>query len=373
MQTSPDCRVRQYTRSAIVGPSVEMQPAFSRLHRSPERLKCRGRAAKAARCGFHAVTLMLPACQGRRMVRRKVRRPGGLAQAWRKAGSVGSGGGKVGLEMGMIKALRQHIKNRRTTSFIVSFPKTGRTWLRMMIGRILVEDYGIPESRMLATYKATRAARVGPCIFSHGGPYHLLDDRPFRELSIERGVFANKRVLFLVRDIRDTLVSFYFQQHKREKVFDGDLSSFLRDERFGAPKIIRFYTLWFQARNSVPAFKLIRYEAMRASPVAELMGVVRFLGFDRPSETSVTRAVEYSSFENMRRMEEKGRFSNKMMRPGDPADNESFKVRKGKVGGYAEYLGKEDLAFIDDAISRDGDPACDWYLYDTSTPTDSVG
>ncbi|MGB0716035.1 MAG: sulfotransferase domain-containing protein [Phycisphaerae bacterium] len=266
----------------------------------------------------------------------------------------------------MIKAFRQHIKNQRTESFIVSFPKTGRTWLRVMIGRILVEDYGVAEDKMLSTYKATRGAGVGPCIFSHGGPYHLLDDGPFDLMDIPPRVFEGKRILFLIRDIRDTLVSFYFQQHKREKVYEGDMSSFLRDKRYGAQKIVKFYTMWFQKRASLAQFEMIRYESLRSDPVQGLTGVVQFLQFQRSSVESVQRAVDFASFDNMRQMEQKGQFTKKMMRPGDPADKESFKVRKGKVGGYTEYLSAEDLDYIQQVIAEQGDPACDWYLYQSA-------
>ncbi|MHC5111973.1 MAG: sulfotransferase domain-containing protein [Planctomycetota bacterium] len=256
------------------------------------------------------------------------------------------------------------------SSFVVSFPKTGRTWLRVMLGRVLVDAYGIPEDRMLSTYKATRAAAVGPVMFSHGGDFHLLDDGPFDRLTIDERVFHPKRILYLIRDVRDTLVSFYFQQAKREKVFEGDISAFLRDERFGAPKLVRFYTMWYEQRRHMQSFKVIRYEDMHAAPVETLADALGFLELDRAGEDVVRRAVDFASFDNMKSMESQGRFARKMMQPGDPGDAESFKVRKGKVGGYVEYLGDEDLAYIDEVIARHGDESCDWYFcdHDQSSP-----
>ncbi|TIP61683.1 MAG: hypothetical protein E5X55_36270 [Mesorhizobium sp.] len=40
------------------------------------------------------------------------------------------------------------------------------------------------------------------------------------------------------------------------------------------------------------------------------------------------------------------------MQPRDPDDPESFKVRKGKVGGYLDYLSTDDVAFCDDVLAR---------------------
>jgi ribosomal 50S subunit-associated protein YjgA (DUF615 family) len=42
---------------------------------------------------------------------------------------------------GVIKDARVAARNRRIGAFIVSFPKTGRTWLRVMIGKALIERY----------------------------------------------------------------------------------------------------------------------------------------------------------------------------------------------------------------------------------------
>jgi hypothetical protein len=229
-----------------------------------------------------------------------------------------------------------------------------------MLGKALIESYGLPESRLLDTYKASKAAGIGPVMFSHGGPRHLFDFRPYDQLSFDADLYREKRAVHLVRDVRDTLVSYYFQLAKREKLFVGEMSAFLRDPRFGAPKIITYYTLWFRNRSVPRSFLAISYEQMRAQPVATLSGVLHFLGV-ADAERVAPIATEYASFENMKKMEASGGFERKMMQPGDAADKESFKVRKGKVGGFREYLSDDDLAYVDEQIATLGDPACDWY------------
>jgi len=37
--------------------------------------------------------------------------------------------------------------------------------------------------------------------------------------------------------------------------------------------------------------------------------------------------------------------------PANPSDPESFKVRKGKVGGYAEYLSKDDISWLSERLA----------------------
>ena len=43
----------------------------------------------------------------------------------------------------------------------------------------------------------------------------------------------------------------------------------------------------------------------------------------------------------MQKLEAAGAFDSNILHPGDVRDPESFKVRRGKVGGYREYLSVE--------------------------------
>ena len=51
-------------------------------------------------------------------------------------------------------------------------------------------------------------------------------------------------------------------------------------------------------------------------------------------------------------MEAAGAFDSKILRPGDVRDPESFKVRRGKVGGYREYLSVEDQEYALAALTK---------------------
>ena len=63
-------------------------------------------------------------------------------------------------------------------------------------------------------------------------------------------------------------------------------------------------------------------------------------------------AIEFSRFENMQKMEAAGAFDSKILRAGDVRDPESFKVRRGKIGGYREYLSAEDQLYAAKAIKK---------------------
>ena len=52
------------------------------------------------------------------------------------------------------------------------------------------------------------------------------------------------------------------------------------------------------------------------------------------------------------RLETAGVFDSKILRSADVRNPESFKVRRGKVGGYRDYLSPEDQAFAADALKH---------------------
>lgn len=57
--------------------------------------------------------------------------------------------------------------------------------------------------------------------------------------------------------------------------------------------------------------------------------------------------MAFASFEQMKQKEAANFFKSNKLRPGDPADPESFKVLKGKVGGYRDHFTDEQQAQID--------------------------
>jgi hypothetical protein len=51
-------------------------------------------------------------------------------------------------------------------------------------------------------------------------------------------------------------------------------------------------------------------------------------------------------------METAGAFASKILQPTDVADPESFKVRRGKVGGFTDYLLGDDLSCATEALAK---------------------
>ncbi len=98
---------------------------------------------------------------------------------------------------------------------------------------------------------------------------------------------------------------------------------------------------------------MVRYEDMRAQPERVLSRILAFMGTPGTAD-EVREAVAFASFENMRKMEANSTFwlSGGRMRPRDRQNPQSFKTRRGKVGGYRDYFDDGEIAEIDRLVEE---------------------
>jgi hypothetical protein len=257
--------------------------------------------------------------------------------------------------------------HRNTDVYLISYPKCGRTWLRLMIGCALSRHFHLPETEDVLFIRSNR--RYHP-----QAPRLMVihDNRPMlrtpEELETSKTRYRTKRVIFLARDPRDVIVSSYFEMknrghlfgenpyEKHSAVFDGSLSEFIQQRRGGFDTLLTYYNIWAQNRRIPKDFLLVRYEDMKANPAAELRRVLDFLGLQDISQGTIDEAVEFASFENMRKMESEGRFQSGILKPADQADQSSYKTRKGKTKGYVDHLSPVEIDALNQKMNQTLDP-----------------
>jgi hypothetical protein len=126
---------------------------------------------------------------------------------------------------------------------------------------------------------------------------------------------------------------------------------FVRYSDIGLPFLIEYENDWARNIAALPQGLMVKYEELRGHPVPTLLKIVSHMGADF-SEEEVRQAVEWGSFDNLRKLETSGTFSQggmKLVRAGDPS---TYKVRRGKVGGYREDFEPEQVAELE-ALVRD--------------------
>jgi sulfotransferase family protein len=241
-------------------------------------------------------------------------------------------------------------------AIILSIPKSGRTWIRTFLCAYFCKLHGRDFTLQPERYGDAGIPRL---IFSHDLFEHRtkgdLWDKFRGKYLVPKRELQRAKIILLVRDPRDCFVSLYVQMTRRDpaapaKFKKQTASDLLRHERFGIRSIIRTMNDWlheFAGRNN---FMIIRYEALRASPAEHFRELLAVLGETAPDMSIFHEALEFSEFTNMQKLEAAGAFDSKILRPGDVHDPESFKVRRGKIGGYREYLSTEDQEYASDAL-----------------------
>jgi len=228
-------------------------------------------------------------------------------------------------------------------TYMVAFHKAGRTWMKVLLAK-MVELLGFDTKRVEFLQHSHSA--YDPA---------LNKSRTSENLSTDK---SGLQIILLFRDPRDIVVSYYFELTKRIVKFKGTLSEFIRDNTYGISSIVDYYNNWYENRSNVKKFTILRYEDLRKDTKKELKNLLSFLNMEKQVSAEIFQsAIKYSSFSNMRKMESSGKNilndnSLDINKRGDRSDGESFKTRKGKVGGYIEYFNDEDMKYADEQLKK---------------------
>ena len=263
-----------------------------------------------------------------------------------------------------VKQLHKYASWKTSDFYFVSFPKCGRTWIRVLLAKYFSLHYKTPNDDTFNTL--FRQNRNVPKIFFthrglHGGIIHKsrkgyvsVDQIKKKNIPDLKG----KKVIFLARDPRDTVISHYFSVTKRASnaklaavTANLEIPEFIRHPDFGIEHIIDYMNAWYGGRDTFSSFHLIRYEDCKRDTFATIAQLLQFFGLNDIKKDLLQEAIDFSSFDNMRKMEQEGSRGTRL-KAADASDKESYKTRKGKVGGFEDYLSQEDVVFVNQALQK---------------------
>jgi hypothetical protein len=237
---------------------------------------------------------------------------------------------------------------------IVSYPKSGRTFVRAMLARLFQRRFGIDERRLLEFPMLENAPRDVPrLLFTHAGDTMRSPD----EIDLDARTYAGKKVVLIARHPGDIAVSRYHHlKHRsrdraRRRLAELPLGEFVWAEQGGIPSIIKFLNDFI----SLPGVTIIRYEDFLADPAKALDRLAKAIGL-KANKNDIADAVEFGSLDQLRRHEREGYFQSSRLRAARKGDDQSFKVRQGKSGGYRAQLSKAAVKRIDDYVAAHLDP-----------------
>lgn len=209
------------------------------------------------------------------------------------------------------------------------YPRSGSTWLRFILYELLT---GRETSFELVDQTLADIGHHGkaPRLLPNGGRF-LKTHEPYRA--------EYHRAIYLVRDVRDVVISEY-AFCRRERLFEGDFDHFF--EAFIRGRINRYgfwgdhVRSWLDYAQSNPGqVLLIRFEDMRRDTVGVVDRCLQHFGVTQ-TQAEITVAVEHHT---LKRMQEKEDAANKF---NANAHGLRF-VTDGQVGKGKQQLSTEQL------------------------------
>jgi hypothetical protein len=227
-------------------------------------------------------------------------------------------------------------------TFIVSYPKSGNTWMRFLVGNLVYPDNPLTLADV--------EQRLGDVDLASDGKLCRIP-RPRYLKSHQLFHPEYQQVIYIVRDPRDVAVSYYFHLLKANKLAPGlDVNSFV--PYFIAEQLYLNFAPWADHVTSWLAigptrrkFLFLRYEDLLENTLREVSKVASFLNIDAEKE-SLERAVELSNADRMRKLEKeqwKQWGVTKRGRTDIPF------IRAAKTGQWREALSPASVAAIEGA------------------------
>lgn len=223
---------------------------------------------------------------------------------------------------------------------IVSYPKSGNTWARFLLGNLIHSDDEVSfvnlEKALPNIYQSDSKLRRVP------SPRILKSHEYFDP--------RYKRVVYVVRDPRDVAVSYYHFHLKIRLIEDGyPLDRYV--SRFVLGDLDPFGSWrgnvgsWLGAQEGEEGFLLLRYEDLLGQPLPEMRRVASFLHVDATDE-QLERAVWLSSADRMRKLEKEQSWDLDLIK--NSRKDMAF-VRSAEAGGWRRELSETSVAEIEGA------------------------
>lgn len=188
------------------------------------------------------------------------------------------------------------LRSRPADQFIVAFPRSGSTWLRTMLTNVLVPGANSNPKVFNARIPGVTFRKLRH-LYALPSPRLMMTHSPWLP--------AFGRVVYVVRDGRDALVSYYHYATTRaglDQPFDAFLDDYYRGLH-GTPwhEHVEGW-LGHGITHLGPDLHVVRFEQLKRDTVGELGRVLAFLSIEATPE-QIDSAIALASMDNVKRLE----------------------------------------------------------------------
>ena len=260
--------------------------------------------------------------------------------------------------------------------FLASYPKSGNTWLRSIIGNFynFDSDFSLNDLKSIPLLSIKKHFNeFENKVYINNNELHfdwisqniikcqnILNNKPnhlniFKTHSARHKNFTNETVnagfIYIVRDPRDIVVSFKnFTGNSFDKIIDELLfQKKLMINTNGAKELLSTWDLHVQSwlnYNTVPRL-IIKYEDLKSNPkeivynIKEFLNKIHKLNIDL-SDHQIDKIIENSNFNNLKKLENQNGF--------DEASKHSKFFKSGNSNQWKDILSKTQLQLIENNL-----------------------
>ena len=211
---------------------------------------------------------------------------------------------------------------------LVSFPKSGRTWLRVMLDKLNVKyeyEHGKVNKEMKFSFYEKKLKK-------HSKQMHKM------------------QCIYMIRCPIDTIVSWYFQMvvRKKDDKMPNEINQFCK---LNIQKVIDHHLAVLESKDSFGSFHLISYENLKRNCVEEMKSLLDFCNKVIPHD-EIKKVVEECEFNKMKKFHKDPQYSKRNYQFYSKNGPEAQKVRKGKIGGYVDYLEEDTIEKLNKILAK---------------------
>lgn len=235
---------------------------------------------------------------------------------------------------------------RPSDVFIVTFPKSGTNWVGFLLALVAADRATGSKTDITLEESSDWVQGVNE---EHFGGRPLPEDprlgepRVFKIHAPYDPVFP--RVIYVVRDPRDVMVSYYYHNRRKKLEFEIAIDEYVaRNDTW--PCDWGDHVAGWLSRAGGDDVLFIRYEDLKEDTLASFRRIVDFCGLVL-SDEQLNDYIERSSFDRMRKAEEAARQLEAAAGVSEARDDIRF-MRRGVVGDWETELSAESVRLIEE-------------------------
>lgn len=251
--------------------------------------------------------------------------------------------------------LKKYTNTKSFDAFIISYPKSGRTWLQKMIIEAARIESGASFDLVDISLLHDEVDAFPYMLSSHAGSSWEEKVQNHKEIiKDDWNSYSHGKNVFLYRDPRDVLVSQFYHIRHRSGYESFPKTEVIDNPNVGLLKVINFMNKWLKYSRQYPkAILNVSYDELKADPHQSLKNILGHIGY-QVSDNSIAKAIENTTLQKMRQ-NESGDSDNPWSTTQGKNNPNSFHSRKGIIGEYKTFFSQEEISRIDEIISKNLD------------------